>query len=102
MSKKRDLVMVPLTNAQQDALWALFQAVRDANTAGTDAAILAQVYPDGIVATVVSEQEMYGVQEVLKPRDPWPGCSTAAERMAKAANVPPVPTGMHGADLSHL
>lgn len=82
MSKKRKMAMVPLTDKQREALKALFDAVHSANGSLSDAAILAQVWEDGIVATLLTQKEIYGVQKVLKPSHPWRTHASAKERMA--------------------
>ncbi len=83
MSKKRTLVKLDWTPAQYAQIQPLLDAVMHAQLNDRPAAILAQAYSDGVVCTVVTGEEMHGVQAVLKPTDPWPGCASAEERMAK-------------------
>lgn len=84
MTKKRKMVMVPLTDDQRTLLQPLMDAVRDAADDLHDTAVIAQVWPDGIVATVCSHTEVYAIQEVLKPSHPWRGYASAAARIDAA------------------
>lgn len=84
MAKKRKMVMVPLNDEQRAILRPLLNEIERANRDLKDSAVFAQVWADGLVATVCTEDEVYGVQQVLEPSNPWRWVVSAADRMAKA------------------
>jgi hypothetical protein len=98
MGKKRTLVMVPLTDEQRAALQPLLDSVERSNGDMMDVAIFAQVWSDGIVATVCTEDEVRGVQAVLQPNNPWRGHATAEGRMRSHQ----LANSLDDADLAHL
>ncbi len=82
MSTNRPLFMVELTAKQRRRLAPLFDAVIAANADLDDAAIVAQVYKDGIVATIVRGDEVRALRKAWKAKDEA-SAATARERMGQ-------------------
>lgn len=80
VSTKRPLVMVELTAKQRGQLAPLFDEVVAGNAEMEDTCIVAQVYQDGIVATIVRGDEVHALRKAWKAKEHGMA-TTARERM---------------------
>ncbi|PKO45742.1 MAG: hypothetical protein CVU31_11645 [Betaproteobacteria bacterium HGW-Betaproteobacteria-4] len=62
---ENEMLKIELTEEQKALLEPLFQAVRDANAAGSTAAIGAQIWPDGMVVRLFDERKGKALSAVL-------------------------------------
>ena len=59
------MIHIPLTDEQLTTLAPLFAQLEEANARGETDAIGAQIYPDGMVATIISEDSVRRIQDAV-------------------------------------
>jgi hypothetical protein len=74
--------MIDLTDDQRTKLAPLFEKVVAGNYDLVDTCIVAQVYRDGIVATIVRGDEVHALRKAWKAKDSA-AAATARERMGQ-------------------
>jgi hypothetical protein len=83
--QQRAKLLLPLSQAQRDMLKGMFQQIKNLNHAGKPGALFAQVWPDGLVVTVVNSEEADAVWQVLGEGERGKLVHSAAEQLEMAA-----------------